>query len=244
MIALLLLIAAGPATQPFKYEGGKPGQATVTGHISLAHMVPPTKVTVTKDGDKCGREKADESYVYAPDLSLKNVVVWIDGIQKGKDLQRMNVVLENITCLYVPHVAIATVGSTLEIKNMDGVQHNTHGYLVSPTFGFLGAGLAAVDGRPSIFNVSLPVKGLSVKRKLDQVGVIDVRNDAGHPWMRAWLLVFDHPYMSVSDESGRFSIEKVPQGSYTLHAWHEAAGERHADIEVTAAGTTVSDFIF
>jgi Carboxypeptidase regulatory-like domain len=42
-----------------------------------------------------------------------------------------------------------------------------------------------------------------------------------HAHMRAYILSFEHPYFTVTDGDGRFQIDQVPAGSYTLKAWHE-----------------------
>jgi len=45
-----------------------------------------------------------------------------------------------------------------------------------------------------------------------------------HPWMRSYVSVFKHPYFSVSDQSGAFTIKGLPAGNYTVSAWHEKLG--------------------
>ena len=42
-----------------------------------------------------------------------------------------------------------------------------------------------------------------------------------HPWMKAYVSVFDHPYFSVTDDTGRYQIDNVPPGKYEVVAWHE-----------------------
>ena len=56
-----------------------------------------------------------------------------------------------------------------------------------------------------------------------------------HPWMKAYFFVLDHPYFAVTDEKGRFEIQGLPAGEYTLSAWHEKFAEQEAKITV---GTT------
>ena len=51
------------------------------------------------------------------------------------------------------------------------------------------------------------------------------------PWNRAWIAVFDHPYFTVADGAGKFVIEGLPPGTYTVKAWHERM-ERPAEQRV------------
>jgi len=59
-----------------------------------------------------------------------------------------------------------------------------------------------------------------------------------HPWMFAWISVFDNPYFAVSGKDGTFKISNVPAGKYTLKATHRKAGTVTKEIEVKDSGTT------
>ena len=48
-----------------------------------------------------------------------------------------------------------------------------------------------------------------------------------HPWMFAWVSVFDSPYFAVSDKDGKFAIKNVPPGKYTIEA--DPSQTRHAN---------------
>ena len=37
-----------------------------------------------------------------------------------------------------------------------------------------------------------------------------------HPWMRGWIYVFDHPWLAVTGDQGRFRVRSVPVGHYML----------------------------
>ena len=37
-----------------------------------------------------------------------------------------------------------------------------------------------------------------------------------HPWMQAWVYVFDHSRFAVTDQRGEFQINSVPPGEYKL----------------------------
>ncbi len=71
------------------------------------------------------------------------------------------------------------------------------------------------------------------RRTLNRVGVVEMTSGAGRYWMRGYLFVVDHPYITQTDAAGRFSLANVPPGKYELVVWHpnwqEAAHSRDAD---------------
>ena len=193
------------------------------GRVVLGKLPAPKKFSVKKNADKCGREKSDLSVVYSGDGGLANVVIWVEGIKAGKDLTKDGLTLRNITCTYEPRVATAAAGSTLEIKNFDGIQMIAFGLLQGV--------------KTPWFQTTLPVKGLGYKRKLDAPGLLNVHSDPDQPWATAWVYVFSHPYATVTDESGYFTLDKLPDGEYTLHAWHETFGEKQQPLSIKADPT-------
>jgi hypothetical protein len=44
-----------------------------------------------------------------------------------------------------------------------------------------------------------------------------------HPWMSAWVAVFDHPFHGVTGEDGVFAIDTkgLKDGDYDVVVWHE-----------------------
>lgn len=48
--------------------------------------------------------------------------------------------------------------------------------------------------------------------------------DAIHPWIRATLIVTDHPYVAVTDVDGSFEIRNLPAQEVELQFWHEKTG--------------------
>ena len=59
-----------------------------------------------------------------------------------------------------------------------------------------------------------------------------------HPWMLAYVGVFDNPWFAVTDDAGAFAIKSVPEGSYKLVAWHERIGERRDKVMIRPGQTT------
>jgi hypothetical protein len=62
--------------------------------------------------------------------------------------------------------------------------------------------------------------------------------------MFAYVSVFDHPYFAVTDKDGKFTIKNVPDGKYTIQAFHRRAAPAAspASKEVEVKGGTTADF--
>ena len=58
-----------------------------------------------------------------------------------------------------------------------------------------------------------------------------------HPWMKGWLMVFDHPFFTTTGPDGSFEIEGRSGGNQNLVVWHEKMGYA---TQGGARGTTVN----
>ena len=132
--------------------------------------------------------------------------MWISGISSGKALpleKRADLASED--CGLDPRIVAVTVGSTIDVYNDDAVLHR-----------LVFAGPASDSGvTMPFFNTGQVVAS---ERLAKRVGLVDVRCTI-HPWSRATIAVFDQPYFAVTDEKGRFSMDSVPPGAYTLMIW-------------------------
>ena len=62
--------------------------------------------------------------------------------------------------------------------------------------------------------------------------------------MLAYIGVFDHPFFSVTNADGTFSLEGLPPGTYEITAWHERLGTQTASITVGDSDAASQDFTF
>jgi len=63
--------------------------------------------------------------------------------------------------------------------------------------------------------------------------------------MKTWVLVSDHPYFSVTDENGNFSIDGIPPGTYDVVCWQEKFKKKTLTATVKiGGGETTKDFTF
>ena len=157
-----------------KDGGALRGKVKVTGNIPKDEVV-----KVTKDKSHCGETLPREKYIIAPDGGVKNAVIVIEGITKGKAIPRTEVIIDNKHCAFQPHVQIAVKGQTLVIKNNDPMLHNTHIYL----------------NKKTVYNFALPRTGMEIKKPINKTGLMEVECDA-HDWMKGYLYVTDHPYIT------------------------------------------------
>jgi hypothetical protein len=59
--------------------------------------------------------------------------------------------------------------------------------------------------------------------------------------MHAYVFVADHPYHAVSGGDGRYLLDQVPPGTYTLRVWHEILGNIDRPVTVEAGKTATVD---
>ena len=186
-------------------------------------------LTLTSDTSYCGKTLPAKSYLIK-DGKIKNVVVYIEKIKAGKAISGEPVAVVSLKCEFVPHVAVGFKGNKIIMKTEDPIFHTFDVH-------------ASIGGK-ELYHVALPEKGSSVTKTLTQAGLLRVSCYA-HPWQRAYVYIFDHPYAVVTDEEGRFVIKDIPPGTYTLVAWHEELGTKKiADVQVESVKTSKINFVY
>jgi len=219
-----------PADRAYEGDPSIRGVA-VTGQVSFVGAIPrPDPVPVYRDSDFCGEEMPNETLMVeeGASQSVEGVVISLGGVSKGKPLpQGQTRVIESRGCRFIPRVSATVVGSLLAIQSVDPIMHNTHLRLNS-RFG------------DTVINVIQPAGARGIQRRLFSDGLLDVRCDI-HPFMRAFIHVFEHPYFSVTDSAGRYELTQVPPGTYRLKMWHEKLGVREKTITVPDHGPVTLD---
>jgi hypothetical protein len=193
---------------------------TLAGTVALEGAAPPAaKIEVTKDPEVCGKEKAAPNLSIGTGNGIANVVVVVQAA-KGKKLAPppSNPVLDQKACEFHPHVLAIPAGSTIDVKNSDGILHNIH---------TTSAVNAPVNMAQPKFK---PVIQLKVEKPEWPIAVkCDV-----HGWMSAYLVSQEHPYYAVTDANGGFKIDDIPAGSYQVELWHEKLGKKTVPATITA----------
>ena len=205
----------------------------VTGKVSFDGKAP-AATRLRMDADKvCAKAHTEavmgEEVVVNKNGTLKNVLIYVkDGLGGKKfDAPAQKVVFDQSGCVYKPHVMGIMLGQELEVLNSDPTLHNVH----------------SLSKLNSQFNQAMPMKGMKLTRKFDKIETFKVKCEV-HPWMGAYMGVFNHPFFAVSDDSGNFTLKGLPAGEYTVEAWHEKYGTQTAKVKVDAAGKVTVDFKF
>lgn len=179
------------------------------------------KIKVTKDNEKCGTEISSEELIVGADKGIANAVVSVVGLKGAPPKPASPATIDQKGCVFRPHVAIVGVGAPLDILNNDGVLHNFH--------------TASTKNPP--LNRAQPGFRKKMSETFKQPETMKVTCDA-HPWMSAWVIVTDHPYVSATDNGGNFKIAEVPPGNHTIEVWHESLGKITKTVTVKAGEET------
>ncbi|MCA9270479.1 MAG: hypothetical protein KDA41_18485, partial [Planctomycetales bacterium] len=195
---------------------------TLKGRFVYGGKAPtPAALAITADKAYCGKAEfkaglVDPSLSVGASGGLADVFVYLylgrsDKIAVHPSYEAKKsekVVLDNHGCMFVPHTVGLWTEQTLVIGNKDTVGHNTK--------------VDGISGK-SINPLIPPGKKLDEKFTVAERLPLVVSCNI-HPWMKARMLVQDHPYFAISDADGNFEIQHIPAGTYDFRAYHERPG--------------------
>ena len=143
--------------------------------------------------------------------ALANVLVYVkSGLGKYRyDLPAAPATLDQVGCMYEPHVLGLMAHEKLDIKNTDPIVHNVH----------------PVPHKNRAWNQSQPIGSAAIETEFDHPDfAIPVLCNL-HPWMRAYVFVFSHPYFDGNNHGGHIRPEEP--ASRHLHDRGLAGEIRH-----------------
>ena len=200
--ALLFLLFSQSQVAAFDLEG----KVKLEGSIPEARWIE----VQAEHRSSCGEKRLSPKLNVSPEGFVVNAVVKLEGpFVTAQVIPEGNWTLDQVGCEFKPHVLLLPQGARVSILNSDGFLHNVRAF---------------DEKTEMLFNDAMPRKGQVLKKWLGQPGRYVLRCGI-HPWMHALVIVTEHPYYALTDESGHFKIEGIPEGSYTLSVWHEELGE-------------------
>ena len=154
-------------------------------------------------------------------------VVYVDVVQgKTFPAPTNHPLVDQKGLMFTPHITVVQQGTTVDFQNSDSVAHNVF--------------WTSVGGNKKLtHNLGTWPKGEKRSFKFDNPGAVPLLCNV-HPEMAGYIVVSPTPYFATTDKSGEYKIENVPDGSYTVTAWHEGAKGQSKPVAV--AGVTKADF--
>ena len=242
-ICARMLIAVGPPTDAWAYESAAvPNGATLQGRVTFTGTVPEPKVfelrryydreycAVLSDGN--GHRLLKEVTV-GLDGGLKDVVVVVEGIEKGKPFTFTDAEVEATLCQFLPFVTVVSDKRRVTVFNRDPVSHDIQGYAYDQS------GVDIVLHRPA-----LHVSGTTDMVQLVKGRKVFTMQCGMHPYMQNWGYAIDNPYYAVTSPNGAFAIGDLPAGTYRIKAWHPTLGTQEREITVKPNETVTLDLLF
>ena len=220
-VAALCSLSLIPSAQVLGQESG------ITGRVTLSSALPePEIVSVRSDRDACGSQVL-VSLIEGENGGLKNAVVRIVGMEGQPPADFPEPVLDQRGCLFEPGVVLVAPGQQLDVLNSDGIMHNVH------TKSKANRGV----------NKSMPKFLTKITLAFAEPEVISVRCDV-HRWMHAVIVVAEHRYYAVTHADGSFMLPSLPDGIYTLEAWHPELGAKETTFEVSGGVAADVQIVF
>lgn len=216
------------ATAPAYQVVPVPNAGSVTGAVVL-DGAPPRDTTVTPDSaDRraCGTSLVDRTLEVDREGGVRGAVVWLEGVAAGKPMpaaRRHELALDG--CRLVPRLLPVTAGGTLNVHGVDALESRLR---------FARAAGSVNPGRV-LLRTTMTGAGQVVPdaQVLAAAGAVEVQGEQ-RPWLRAWVLAFDHPYFAATGASGAFTLGDVPPGAYRLVVWHDRLGRVEQPVTVGA----------
>lgn len=127
--------------------------------------------------------------------------------------------------LFQPHVLVVQAGTTVEFLNSDKVQHNVFWPSIS-------------GDKKKSHNMGTWPQGEKRPFKFTDPGVVPLLCNV-HPEMAGYIIVSPTPYFAETGADGSYSLANVPDGDYTITAWHE--GKKIQSKKISVKGDTTAD---
>ena len=210
--------------------------ADITGKVVLKGT-PKPEITIDMTPDpKCGALHSTpvttRHYLVDKDGGLANVFVYLKSglTPKNFPAPAEEPVIDQVGCLYEPYVTGVMVNQKFKIRNSDPTLHNVH---PQPR-----------QGENKEFNFAQPITGQVNEKSFPSLEMMVRFKCDVHPWMFAYVGVLEHPYFAVTGKDGTFRISGVPNGKYTIEAYHPKTHGTNPGVsqEITVNGDTKSDF--
>jgi plastocyanin len=216
LLAVLPALAAalpGPSDLPLPH-GTEEAEAASTVPVGSIGGT----VTVRLPAPRRAASRYPGAPTQAPSVQPIPAMVYIQGPVPGTPARVDGNVAEvaQRDTAFVPGALVVPVGTVLRFPNEDDFFHNVFSYSAAARF-----------------DLGRYPRGESKDVTLTEPGLVKIYCEV-HEFMRAAVVVAENTFGAVVDDQGRFLMEGVPAGTYTVVFWHP-------DLDPVERTVTVSD---
>ncbi len=212
--AIAVVVAVAPAAAR---RGQPPPTGAIRGRLGIQRLAAPPQPRpgVGEHGGRAGRGTAD----------VRRGLVYLDTAPRGAfdEPEPGRAVMDQRNETFVPRLLAVTTGTVVDFPNSDRTYHNVFSL-----------------SRARRFDLGRYASGRSKSVRFDRPGVVRVFCDI-HSHMSAFVVVFNHPFFRVTDAEGRYRLDSVPPGQYTVVGWYEGEARVQGNATVPAGGVAELD---
>jgi plastocyanin len=217
--ATLPFLALAVAAEPAAPAPARAAAGSIRGRVEVPRDLPPpeTRPSVGDLGMPALRDLPNR----------RRSVVYLEAAPQGAFEEHAGrSVMDQRNETFVPYVLAVPVGTTVDFTNSDRTYHNVFSL-----------------SKAKRFDLGRYAKGQSKPVRFDRPGVVRVFCEI-HSHMSAFILVFAHRFFATTDSEGRYRIDNVPLGTYTIVAWNDGEPRGSRTVRVVEDGGVVElDFV-
>jgi len=224
LLPLALTAAVHDSVAP---EMARAGTGRIVGNVeistSLASRRPQFRIYADARSSVAPRIPANELTA-----ELSNVVVFLQSDSEtapsAEPLPDTIAAMSQLGERFEPHVLPVRQGTRVDFPNYDDVYHNVFSL-----------------SRARTFDLGRYPKGAMKSVTFNRPGVVQVFCHI-HADMSGIVMVLPNAFYTAPDSAGRYVMENVPAGEYTIVGWHERTKPASYCVRVVAGRTTTIDF--
>jgi plastocyanin len=204
----------------------QPNSGAIEGRVTFSGT-PPSPTMLTEDGDAQPVLYLDGSG------GLRYAVVYMPDAPKSTTPLPPPITMNQRRFMFEPQVLAVRAGQTVRFTNDDPAQHNVRTRDSNPANTFsIDTASGALKPLEHQFAPTAPGRALELSCDI-------------HPWMAAWVYVFEHDQFGVTSANGSFRIDNVPAGRHAI-AVRQPSGRLARDlvVDVRPVETTRLDVRF
>lgn len=198
----------------------------IEGFVRIERRLTPRTVTAPASAYQRGQGPDVGPDLAEDPLSFErsHVVIYLEGKKLPPIPAAAAVEVEQRNRRFAPDLVVVTAGSTVSFPNRDAIFHNVFSL-----------------SKAKIFDLGNYPKDQTRTVVFPVPGVVRVYCRL-HSNMAATIVVTPNGYAALADESGKFRFSGLSAGTYTVIAWHKAAGFFKKAVTVDGSGNAAVDF--